>query len=193
MAAAAGVVARIGWRAWLTIGAGGIAAFRPVTGVRFLVRLVDPPRQPLPLRFCEVVIGRGPFTLANERHLIARRAINVLVCKASGGAATEAKLIAAREFSLPVVMVRRPSARAGRCGANCGAGARLARISGPRFVTDEGVMKRVRWIAIIALSVIVQVNFGSAARAQLNINPFSAYYDNVARAAAKNDAEAVRG
>ncbi|MGA8756733.1 MAG: cobalt-precorrin-6A reductase [Stellaceae bacterium] len=113
MAAAAGVVARIGWRAWLTIGAGGIAAFSAVTGVRFLVRLVDPPRQPLPLRFCEVVIGRGPFTLADERHLIARHAINVLVCKASGGAATEAKLIAAREFSLPVVMVRRPAPEPG--------------------------------------------------------------------------------
>jgi precorrin-6A/cobalt-precorrin-6A reductase len=95
---------------WIEVDdmAAAIAAFSAVTGVRFLVRLVDPPRQPLPLRFCEVVIGRGPFTLANERHLIARHAINVLVCKASGGAATEAKLIAAREFSLPVVMVRRP-------------------------------------------------------------------------------------
>ncbi len=68
---------------------------------------------PLPLRFCEVVVGRGPFTLANERHLIARHAINVLVCKASGGAATEAKLVAAREFSLPVVMVRRPAPEPG--------------------------------------------------------------------------------
>jgi precorrin-6A/cobalt-precorrin-6A reductase len=108
MDAAAGVVARIGRRAWLTIGSGEIACFSAVTGVRFLVRLVDPPRRPLPLRFCEVVIGRGPFALADERHLIARHAINVLVCKASGGAATEAKLVAAREFSLPVVMVRRP-------------------------------------------------------------------------------------
>jgi precorrin-6A/cobalt-precorrin-6A reductase len=78
-----------------------------------LVRLVDPPRHPLPLRFCEVVVGRGPFALANERHLIARHAINVLVCKASGGTATEAKLIAAREFSLPVVMVRRPAPEPG--------------------------------------------------------------------------------
>lgn len=108
MAAAAGIVARIGRRAWLTIGAGEVASFSGVTGVRFLVRLVEPPRQPLPLRFCEVIVGRGPFALADERHLIARHAINVLVCKASGGAATEAKLIAAREFSLPVVMVRRP-------------------------------------------------------------------------------------
>ena len=108
MAAAAGIVARIGRRALLTIGAGEIAAFSGITGVRFLVRLVDPPRRPLPLRFCEIVVGRGPFALADERHLIARHAIDVLVCKASGGDATQAKLIAAREFSLPVVMMRRP-------------------------------------------------------------------------------------
>ncbi len=108
MAAAARLVARIGHRAWLTIGTGEIELFSGIAGVRFLVRLVDPPRRPLPLRFCEVVVGRGPFALANERHLIARHAIDVLVCKASGGTATEAKLVAAREFSLPVVMVRRP-------------------------------------------------------------------------------------
>jgi precorrin-6A/cobalt-precorrin-6A reductase len=108
MEAAAGIVARIGRRAWLTIGAGEIGAFSAVTGVRFLVRLVDPPRRPLPLRFCQIVVGRGPFALEGERHLIARHAIDVLVCKASGGAATEAKLVAARDYSLPVVMVRRP-------------------------------------------------------------------------------------
>jgi precorrin-6A/cobalt-precorrin-6A reductase len=108
MEAAAGIVARIGRRAWLTIGVGEVAAFSAVTGVRFLVRLVDPPRRPLPLRFCQIVIGRGPFALAGERHLIARHAIDVMVCKASGGAATEAKLVAARDYSLPVVMVRRP-------------------------------------------------------------------------------------
>ncbi len=108
MKAAAGIVARLGRRALLTIGAGEIACFSAVTGVRFVVRLVDPPRQALPLRFSQVVIGRGPFALADERHLIARQAIDVLVCKASGGSATVAKLVAAREYSLPVVMVRRP-------------------------------------------------------------------------------------
>jgi precorrin-6A/cobalt-precorrin-6A reductase len=113
MTAAAGIVARLGRRAWLTIGAGEVACFSDVTRVRFLVRLVDPPRRPLPLRFCEVVVGRGPFDLAGERHLIARHAIDVLVCKASGGAATEPKLAAARELSLPVVMVRRPPAEPG--------------------------------------------------------------------------------
>jgi precorrin-6A/cobalt-precorrin-6A reductase len=113
MAAAAGIVGRLSRRAWLTIGASELEAFAAVTGVRFLVRLVDPPRHPLPLRFCEVVVGRGPFALAGERHLIARHAIDLLVCKASGGEATEPKLVAAREYSLPVVMVRRPPTEPG--------------------------------------------------------------------------------
>jgi precorrin-6A/cobalt-precorrin-6A reductase len=108
VAAAAEVVGQVGRRAFLTVGTGEIACFAAATGVRFLVRLIDPPAQRLPLRCHEVVIGRGPFTLAEERHRLERHAIDVLVCKASGGAATEAKILAARELGLPVIMVRRP-------------------------------------------------------------------------------------
>ena len=108
VAAAAEVVGQVGRRAFLTVGTGEIACFAAATGVQFLVRLIDPPRQHLPLRCHEVVIGRGPFTLAEERHRLERHAIDVLVCKASGGAATEAKILAARELGLPVIMVRRP-------------------------------------------------------------------------------------
>jgi precorrin-6A/cobalt-precorrin-6A reductase len=111
--AAAQIVGRVGRRALLTVGGSEVAAFAPATGVRFLVRMIDPPREPLPLRFHEVVLGRGPFALAEERHLLQRHSIEVLVCKASGGAATEAKLAAARELSLPVIMVRRPPAERG--------------------------------------------------------------------------------
>jgi precorrin-6A/cobalt-precorrin-6A reductase len=111
--AAAQIVGRIGRRAWLTVGAGEVERFAAVTNVRFVVRLIDPPRAPLPLRFHQVILGRGPFSLAQERHLLERHAIDVLVCKASGGAATEAKLTAARELNLPVIMVRRPPAERG--------------------------------------------------------------------------------
>jgi precorrin-6A/cobalt-precorrin-6A reductase len=105
---AAAIVDRTGRRAWLTLGASDIAAFAVTTAVHFLVRLVDPPRHPLPLRSYEVIVGRGPFSVAEEHSHIERHAIDVLVCKASGGGATEAKIIAARERDLPVIMVRRP-------------------------------------------------------------------------------------
>jgi len=51
--------------------------------------------------------------LLEEQHVLQRHAIDVLVCKASGGDATQAKLVAAREASLPVIMVRRPPTELG--------------------------------------------------------------------------------
>jgi precorrin-6A/cobalt-precorrin-6A reductase len=108
VAAAAAIVERMGRRAWLTVGASEIAHFSATTTVHYLVRLVDPPRQRLPLQSYEVIVGRGPFLLAEEHNHIECHEIDVLVCKASGGAATEAKIIAAREQGLPVIMVLRP-------------------------------------------------------------------------------------
>jgi precorrin-6A/cobalt-precorrin-6A reductase len=108
MAAAAAIVGRVGRRAFLTVGAGEIACFAAVEEVRFFVRLVDPPRRPLPLRCCRVIVGRGPFSLADERRRLEDHAVDVLVCKASGGAATKAKIVAARELGVPVIMVQRP-------------------------------------------------------------------------------------
>jgi precorrin-6A/cobalt-precorrin-6A reductase len=108
MDAAAALVGRVGRRAWLTVGASELAAFDAVTSTHFLIRMVEPPQGPLPLRGCEVIVGRGPFALADERRRFERHAIDVLVCKASGGAATEAKLVAARELGVPVIMIRRP-------------------------------------------------------------------------------------
>jgi precorrin-6A/cobalt-precorrin-6A reductase len=108
MPSAAATVARMARRAWLTVGSGDVACFAGATGVHFLVRLIAPPPRPLSLPSYELVLGRGPFALAGERRLLQRHAIDLLVTKASGGGATEAKLVAARELSLPVVMVRRP-------------------------------------------------------------------------------------
>ncbi len=67
----------------------------------------------------------------------------------------------------------------------------MAERSATRAGRRAGFMS-VRWPALLGLAAIALTAFGSAARAQLNINPFSQYYDNVARAAAQNDAEQVR-
>jgi precorrin-6A/cobalt-precorrin-6A reductase len=55
-----------------------------------------------------VIDARGPFDADGERALFALQRIDVVVSKNSGGNATEAKLVVARERRLPVVMLRRP-------------------------------------------------------------------------------------
>jgi precorrin-6A/cobalt-precorrin-6A reductase len=110
---AASAVARVGRRCFLTMGAGELGRFASLRQVHFVVRLIDPPKQTPPLVSYEIILGRGPFTLAGERELLRRYAIDVLAAKASGGPATEAKLIAAREAGLPVVMLRRPKPEPG--------------------------------------------------------------------------------
>ncbi|WP_406636378.1 cobalt-precorrin-6A reductase [Amycolatopsis sp. WGS_07] len=109
---AAALLPGLGSRAFLTSGRQGLAAFADLDPLWFLIRCVDPPDQPLPRRH-EVVLDRGPFRLDGERALMTEHDIDVLVTKDSGGAMTSAKLTAARELGLPVVVVRRPPRPAG--------------------------------------------------------------------------------
>ncbi|MBL7253864.1 cobalt-precorrin-6A reductase [Paractinoplanes lichenicola] len=101
---AAILLPRLGRRVFLTTGRQGIAAFAEVDAW-FLARSVEPPAPPMPERL-EVLLDRGPFTLEGERRLLAAHRIDVLVTKDSGG--PDAKLAAARERGIPVVMVNRP-------------------------------------------------------------------------------------
>ncbi|GAA0206973.1 cobalt-precorrin-6A reductase [Saccharothrix mutabilis subsp. mutabilis] len=88
-------------RAFITTGRQGLAAFRG--GV---ARTVDPPEPPVP--GVTVLLDRGPYTVAGEVALMREHRIEVLVTKDSGGSMTAAKLTAARELGIPVVVVRRP-------------------------------------------------------------------------------------
>jgi precorrin-6A/cobalt-precorrin-6A reductase len=58
---------------------------------------------------CEIIGARGPFQLAGERELFARRQIDVLVSKNSGSSATEPKLEVARANGIPVLILKRPA------------------------------------------------------------------------------------
>jgi precorrin-6A/cobalt-precorrin-6A reductase len=109
VAAAAALVPSLGERVLLTVGRRGLDAFAGIDACWFLVRSVDPPSPPLPRR-AEVVLDRGPFTLDGERALLAAHRIQVVVTKDSGGAMTAAKLVAARERRVPVVVIDRPPA-----------------------------------------------------------------------------------
>jgi precorrin-6A/cobalt-precorrin-6A reductase len=62
----------------------------------------------MPLHQATVILDRGPFDLDAERSLLVDHQIDLVVSKNSGGAATAAKLAAARELGIAVVMVDRP-------------------------------------------------------------------------------------
>ena len=95
-------------RAFLATGRGGLDAFVEPVGVELVVRAVDEPTG-LPSG-TTVVRARGPFDLEAERALLLEHGIDVVVARNSGGTATSAKLVAARELGLPVVLVRSPPA-----------------------------------------------------------------------------------
>lgn len=95
-------------RVFLAIGKQHLAPFAAKPQHHYLLRLVDPPEAPLPLPDAHAVIARGPFTEAGDRALMQDHRITHLVAKNSGGAGAEAKLIAARALSLPVILIDRP-------------------------------------------------------------------------------------
>lgn len=107
-ATAARTAAGLGGRILLTIGRQGVGAFAGCTRSWFLIRAIDPPGPELPPHH-EILLARGPFTVDEESELLARHRIDVLVTKDSGGAATAAKLTAARAAGIPVVMIDRPA------------------------------------------------------------------------------------
>ncbi|OLR93990.1 cobalt-precorrin-6A reductase [Actinokineospora bangkokensis] len=109
--AAAAALPDLGGRVFLTTGRQGLPAFAACPQW-FLVRCVDPPDPPLPARH-ELLLDRGPYTPEGELALMRAHAIEVLVTKDSGGPLTSAKLDAARELGVPVVVVRRPEPAAG--------------------------------------------------------------------------------
>lgn len=119
-AAAAALLPSLGKRVFLTVGRRDLAAFAGLEDRWFLIRLVEPPPAPLPFRSgdFELIVARGPFSVASERALMLRHDIDVIVAKASGGSATEAKLIAARGLGRPAVLLRRPPAEPGQVAEN---------------------------------------------------------------------------
>ncbi|MGI5459869.1 cobalt-precorrin-6A reductase [Streptomyces sp. CA-249302] len=108
LSAAADALHRFGPRVFLTTGRLGLAAFAHLSDHHFVVRSVEPPEPPMPPH-TEVLLGRGPFSVDDETTLLREYLVDVMVTKDSGGAATAAKLTAARGLGVPVVVVRRPS------------------------------------------------------------------------------------
>ncbi|TPM44814.1 cobalt-precorrin-6A reductase [Mesorhizobium sp. B2-2-3] len=95
-------------RVFLALGRQEVAAFEAAPQHHYLIRSVDPVEPKLAVPDATYLLARGPFREAEERTLLQRHGIDIVVSKDSGGAATYGKIAAARALGLDVVMVRRP-------------------------------------------------------------------------------------
>ncbi|MGR3713695.1 MAG: cobalt-precorrin-6A reductase [Shimia sp.] len=106
-----GAVAALAGRAkrvLLALGKQNVPAFVGASQHHYVLRLVDQPEVAPDLPHHTVVLARGPFDVAGDLALMRDHAIDVVVCKNSGGSGAEAKLAAARALDLPVILIDRP-------------------------------------------------------------------------------------
>lgn len=132
--AAARAAAAPGERVFLSTGRQSLSHFTgPLAAHTVLVRVVDPITEPLPPGW-QVLERRGPYLLADERELLRSFRITTLVTKDSGGDYTRAKLDAAAELGVRVVIVRRPPAAGISAAGTPAAGTAAAGTAAPETV-----------------------------------------------------------
>ncbi len=95
-----------GGRAFLTVGGKSLESFIHRSDVWFLFRGVDPMENPFAQG--EALVQRPPFALETEVALMKAHGITHLVTKNAGGVQTRAKLDAATQLGIPVILVERP-------------------------------------------------------------------------------------
>ena len=93
--------------ALITSGRKDLAAFFARRDISGLVRTVEPIAEGMPAQWREI-LDRPPQSLESEIALMLDSSVTHLVTKNAGGDRTRAKLDAARELGLPVIMITRP-------------------------------------------------------------------------------------
>jgi precorrin-6A/cobalt-precorrin-6A reductase len=127
--AAARQCRQLGGVIFLTLGVKELSRFAGIDNARFIARAIERP-EPHALPGCDFVMARGPFDFRSERDFMRQRQISALVAKQSGGEATRAKIDAARDLGISVVMIDRPAiARDPGCDVACDVEAALKWIS----------------------------------------------------------------
>ena len=94
---------------FLGTGRQSLERFGNLTGRTVICRQIDPPTGPFPFEGGSFLIGRPPFSVADEVDLFQRLNVGWLVVKNAGGAASRTKLTAANKLKIPVLMLARPA------------------------------------------------------------------------------------
>ena len=95
-------------RVLLALGSQYLSAFSHRTNVHFVVRMVDQPEQDLPLCDHTLVLGKPYPRWQDERDLLQHHKITHIVYRNSGGDGAYAKIVAARELAISVIIINMP-------------------------------------------------------------------------------------
>lgn len=94
---------------FLATGRQSLPEYAGLAAKRILARMIDPPSAPMPIAGGEFIIGRPPFSEADETALFEALQVSHLVVKDAGGRGGRAKLDAARRLGVPVILIARPA------------------------------------------------------------------------------------
>lgn len=93
---------------FLATGRKTLERFANLSACRLICRQIDPPDGPFPFPNGRFLIGRPPFSAADEIALFTELGVDWLIVKNAGGQASFSKLEAARAMGLRVGMIKRP-------------------------------------------------------------------------------------
>lgn len=93
---------------FLAIGRMHIDLFAQQPRHHYLLRLVDTPDVTIPLPHHTVTVARGPFDMKGDIALMQAHNITHIIAKNAGGIGAVAKIDAARQLGLNVIMIDRP-------------------------------------------------------------------------------------
>jgi precorrin-6A/cobalt-precorrin-6A reductase len=90
---------------FLPLGHKELIKFEAVPRHRYLIRAIETFDPPLNLPKASYLKARPPFDKASEIELLKKHSIDVMIVKNSGGSASYAKIVAARELGIEVIVI----------------------------------------------------------------------------------------
>ncbi len=108
MVAAADAIQQHARRVFVTTGRRGLGALQDLEDIWFLIRMIEPLEEALPITNYHLITDRPPFSLDQEAQILKDYEIDGLLTKASGGDATYAKIEAASAAGIAIIMLDRP-------------------------------------------------------------------------------------
>ena len=96
-------------RVFLALGSQHLDDFVHQRSVHFVIRMIDPPAEPLPFKRYDLITGHPASDWEQEKKLLLEHQITHIVCRNSGGSGAYAKIEAARALKIPVIMIEMPA------------------------------------------------------------------------------------